>query len=155
MKGHAMNITFIAALAVVPVAFEQPEQLDARIAEFIGNADMRATRIDRRLRLAACEEPAAIEWQDSQSLAVRCAAPAWRLRVSVSGSVQAKGDTRPIVRRGETIEVRFEADDFDISASMIAIEDGRPGDRIRVKNPATGRASTGTVTGKGTVLLSP
>jgi flagellar basal body P-ring formation protein FlgA len=157
MKGHAMKVIFLSVLiAASPPAFEAPEQLDAKIAEFIGHTNMRAAPIDRRLRLAACEQPAAIEWNDSQSLAVRCTAPAWRLRVPLNDiAAPAAEDTRPLIRRGESVEARYEADDFDITATLIAMEDGRKGDVIRVKNPATGRASVGTVTGKGIVLLSP
>lgn len=157
LKGHAMKLILLSALAAAsPPAFEATEQLDAKIAQFIGNTNMRATPIDRRLRLATCELPAAIEWNDSQSLAVRCAAPAWRLRVPIMGVAQpAAEDTRPLIRKGESVEARYEADDFDITATLIAMEDGRKGDTIRVKNPATGRASVGTVTGKAIVLLSP
>jgi flagellar basal body P-ring formation protein FlgA len=147
-----MKTILLAALLAAPVATEDLDRLDTRIATFAGDAQ--PMPVDRRLQLAACPSPATIEWQDSQSIAVRCALLGWRLRVPLAAVQSVRQDTRPAIRRGDAVEARYEADDFDISAMMIAMEDGRTGDSIRVKNPDTGRASVATVSGQGFVLLS-
>jgi flagellar basal body P-ring formation protein FlgA len=151
------TLFLIAAATATTPTFENLDNLDARIAAFIGSssASGNAVTVDRRLRLSACNQAAEISWLDSNSIAVRCATPNWRLRVSVmnASAVESKNE-RPAIKRGDMVEARYEADDFDLSASMIALEDGRTGDSIRVKNPDSGRPVIGVVTGAGTVLIS-
>jgi flagellar basal body P-ring formation protein FlgA len=148
------TLILLAAATSVAPASQNLDQLDAQISAFVG-ATATPTAVDRRLRLAACIEKTQISWLDSSSVAVRCASPVWRLRVPVTGDAkQAIASTRLSIKRGDLVEARYEADDFDISANMIALEDGREGESIRVKNPDSGKPTIGIVTGAGTVLIS-
>jgi flagellar basal body P-ring formation protein FlgA len=149
------SLFMLAAVAATSPMLENLDQLDQRVAAFVGS-EKSAMALDRRLRLPACNSAAAIEWSDAQSLAVRCAVPAWRVRVPLASPEPGlrTESLRPLVKRGDVVEARYEADDFDIMTFMVAMEDGRKGDAIRVKNPDTGRPCVAVVTEAGTVRFS-
>ena len=69
-------------------AIEDLGQLDGRVQVMTGAAPGQPggaiAPIDRRLRLIACPQPASIEWSGSDSLAIRCPAVGWRLRVGIA-----------------------------------------------------------------------
>jgi flagellar basal body P-ring formation protein FlgA len=154
LKGSPMKTLILLAMATsTTVTFEDLDQLDAQISAFVGSK-ITSTAVDRRLRLAACDSGTEVSWLDSNSVAVRCASPAWRLRVPVTGGGPHAATARPLIKRGDSVEGRYEADDFDISITMIALEDGREGESIRVKNPDSGKPAVGIVTGAGTVIFS-
>jgi flagellar basal body P-ring formation protein FlgA len=155
MKSLFALATIATASVGTPPALENLDQLDQRVAAFVGSGKS-AMALDRRLRLPACNSSAAIEWADVQSLAVRCAAPAWRVRVPLASPEPGlrTESIRALVKRGDVVEARYEADDFDITTYMVAMEDGRKGDAIRVKNPDNGRPSVAVVTDAGAVRFS-
>lgn len=72
---------------------------------------------------------------------VRCAAPAWRLRVPLGIALPAvrggeavatrTGDT--IIRRGDPVVVAIGGDGFAVETSGVADTDARTGERVRVK----------------------
>lgn len=139
-------------------AVEDLDRLDVRIEALTGAAPGQPggaiAPVDRRLKLAACPQPASIEWAGSDALAVRCAAIGWRLRVGVAaaGGRQAKAELS--VHRGDTVEVSVAGDAFDVTTTALALDDGAVGASVRLKMGATGTQSSAIVTGPGTVSFS-
>ena len=128
----------IAALAAAP-AFEDLDRLDASIVTVLAtNGGGQALPVDRRLRLRRCPAPAHVEPANDGTLSVRCEALGWRIRVPVQGTALA--DTgRPVIRRGDVVELLVGGAGFNVVTSAIAMEDGRAGGAVRVK-PSTGPA---------------
>jgi len=72
------------------------------------------------------------------------------------GTVIRPGLVRPVgravvVRRNQTVLMRIAGPGFTISARGLALQDGRPGDVIRVRNMDSKRIITGRVTPEGLV----
>lgn len=100
-----------AALAQ-PVTFENLDRLEARIGDFAGPG--RSPRVDRRLRLGACDIRPELIWYGTgqTTVLVRCGGPnGWQIYVPVDmapagqGAVPAQGSgsvvvVRPVVRGG-------------------------------------------------------
>jgi len=57
------------------------------------------------------------------------------------------------VRRGQQVSIQARSAGVDISMPGIALSDGRPGQRIRVRNAQSGRIIEGTVTRPGVVTV--
>lgn len=144
-------LVFAVATAQVglPPPFEDLATLDRRIAAV---SEGTAKPLDPRLRLLRCPDPATIEPAGDGTLTVRCAAIGWRIRVPVARSTAAPGDI--LVHRGDQVELSLEADGFAVSASAIAVEDGRRGGIVRVKTSTNAPAVSARVTGPGTLSLS-
>jgi len=51
------------------------------------------------------------------------------------------------VHRGDRITIVARGDGLSLSATGVALENGRPGQRILVRNPSSGRVLHATVTG--------
>ncbi len=153
----------LAAFSVPAFAqgFENLEMLDSRIAAAlganVGEPGGPQAPLDRRLRLAACPQPAAIEEPALGALTVRCAAHGWRIRVPLVGggaSVRtAQARPEPVIRRGDQIEVVAMASSFTVSTLGTAEQDGAPGDRIRVRTDRRSAPFIGQVTADGRVAL--
>jgi len=63
-------------------------------------------------------------------------------------------DLRPatLVRKGEAVSLSIGTPaSFIITVRLEAMQDGRLGEQIKMRNPESGRTLTGIVTGKGTV----
>lgn len=104
--------------------------LDAGIGEPGGPA----APIDRRLKLAPCPAPVAIDPPALGAVAMRCPAAGWRIRVPLMrAATAATTKVAPLVRRGDPVELVAQSEAFSVSAQAIAQEDGGAGDRIRVK----------------------
>ena len=160
------------ALLVLPLpalaqGFENLEMLDNRVAAAlganIGEPGGATTPIDRRLRLQACPQPVEIGEPVAGALAVRCAPLGWRIRVSITGSPQARQAAAnsspaqvraaPVVRRGDQIELVAIASGFTVSTLAVAEQDGAPGDRIRVRTERRSAPVIGQVLEDGRVAL--
>lgn len=62
---------------------------------------------------------------------------------------------RPLlVRQGQTVRIVIRNPAFTVSSEGMALANGYPGDRVRVKNPA-GKVIQGTATAEGIVDVSP
>lgn len=62
---------------------------------------------------------------------------------------------RPLlIRQGQTVRIVIRNPAFTVSSDGVALANGYPGDRVRVKNPA-GRVIQGTATSEGVVDVSP
>ncbi|MBX2988557.1 MAG: flagellar basal body P-ring formation protein FlgA [Bdellovibrionaceae bacterium] len=57
------------------------------------------------------------------------------------------------VKRGQIVKLMMGTDDFEVSVSATAEENGRAGDFVKVKNTESGKVLSGLVTGVGQVRL--
>ncbi|MBK7283541.1 MAG: hypothetical protein IPI83_03285 [Sphingomonadales bacterium] len=117
---------------------EDLDRLDNRIELLTGvspgHPGGAITPLDRRLKLAACPQPATIEWAGSDALAVRCPAIGWRLRVGIAPVAASQGKAMLSVHRGDTVEVSVVCDTFDATETGIALDDGAEGSSIRLQD---------------------
>ncbi len=153
----------LAALAAPAAAqsFENLDMLDSRIAAAlganVGEPGGPMAPLDRRLRLAACPQPATIEEPAMGALTVRCVAHGWRIRVPLTNGDAAVRTAQvraePVIRRGDQVEVVAMASSFTVSTIGTAEQDGAPGDRIRVRTDRRSAPFTGQVTPDGRVAL--
>ena len=60
----------------------------------------------------------------------------------------------PMVARGNSVLLVAEGPGIHVTVSAVALEDGRPGQRIRVRNAASGVEAAGRVMGPGTVQVT-
>lgn len=130
---------------------EDLDALDARIAE-AGHGT--ASRLDRRLRLARCPEPAVIKPSMQGDLELACPSRGWRLRVPNASANAGSIDQQPIlVKRGESVQVAIVGSEFTLHYQAIATEAGRMGDTIRVKFAGANGLMASTVSGHGKVRI--
>ena len=153
----------LAAVAAPAAAqgFENLDMLDSRIAAAlganVGEPGGPQAALDRRLRLAACPQPATIEEPAMGAVTVRCVAHGWRIRVPLAGggamvrSTQIRAE--PVIRRGDQVEVVAMTSSFTVSTMGTAEQDGAPGDRIRVRTERRSAPFIGQVTADGRVAL--
>jgi flagellar basal body P-ring formation protein FlgA len=159
-----LALGFCAAPSLAAPA-EDLDALDRRIADVlgapIGTPGGAESAIDKRLVFPACAERVTIARIDVSAVAVRCAAQNWRVRVPIVPKATPEPQGNPVrastndmlVRRGDMVVAHYEADDFDISSQMMAMEDGRKGDHVRVKNPDNGHHTLAIVSREGVVAL--
>jgi flagella basal body P-ring formation protein FlgA len=163
------RLTLLAAAIAAPAqaqTFENLAMLDSRISAAlgagIGEPGGAVTPLDRRLRLAACPQPAEIGEPAAGALAVRCAVQGWRIRVPLvrnasSGTTAAASPSavraEPIVRRGDQVELVAIGASFAVSTLAIAEQDGAPGDRIRLRTERRTTPIFGQVLADGRVAL--
>lgn len=138
-----------AALAVIPAgasaAPADPAAIDTAVAGFtgaaIGEPGGARLPVDRRLRLAPCAEPLALEWHGSgrATVLVRCpVAGGWRLYVPVeAGPAAAAAAAAPIVARGESVAIAVRGRGFTLTRQGEALEGGAAGEWIRVRPAGT------------------
>jgi len=81
-----------------------------------------------------------------------------RLRRSVPAGEPLPADaleSLPLVRRGQQVTMVSRAAGIEVRTSAVALADAAAGERLRVRNPASGRLLEGTVLGDGTVAALP
>jgi flagella basal body P-ring formation protein FlgA len=61
---------------------------------------------------------------------------------------------RPAVKRGQMVEGVFEEGSLTISLKVEILEDGLPGQTVRVRNPKTNRELTGKVQNEETIRIT-
>ena len=100
-------------------ATEDWQSIDALTATVANALGRTATPIDRRIKLARCPEQASITAIDARTLAVRCDPLGWRLRVPMTGPVDAvpaaagyarPAQSAPVIRRGDNVRFWRKAD---------------------------------------------
>lgn len=156
----------IAAPAAIPQAQAQQttedwQAIDALTQSIAGAMGRTAAPIDRRIKLARCPEQASVTAIDAQTLAVRCDALGWRLRVPTTGPAGAAATptvftapaTAPVIRRGDNVRVTIETDSFSVSYSAVATQDGRIGETIALRGSDAKSLLSATVTGPGRARL--
>jgi flagellar basal body P-ring formation protein FlgA len=137
-------------------ALENLDQLDARIAVFLGgtaaDAGQRAQPVDRRLRLSHCVEGVVFDAPAQGAIAARCVSTGWRLRVTLIGTAAAQ-PSETVIRRGDAVELSYVGSGFDVTTVAIALEDGHDGGAVRVKSPTGVTTLTARVRGPGRVSV--
>ena len=155
------------ALAAAPLSaqsFENLEMLDSRVAAAlgagIGEPGGAAAPIDRRLRLAACPQPAEVAEPALGAVTIRCQPLGWRIRVPLVQTTQtaaaatpAAARAAPVIRRGDQIQLVAISSGFTVSTLAVADQDGAPGDRIRVRTEHRTAPIIGLVLDDGRVAL--
>lgn len=61
----------------------------------------------------------------------------------------------PVVRRGQQATVVSRAGGIEVTVMAESLADGMPGDRVRLRNPVSGRSVEGVVQEDGTVAVGP
>lgn len=129
-------------------------QVEAALGAAIGEPGGAAAPVDRRLKLAACPGPVSLGEPAMGAVAVRCAALGWRIRVPLLRVQTAAAEKpKPVVRKGDQVELRAASSGFTVSTVAVAEEDGAIGDRIRVKTDRRAPAMTGMIGSDGSVAL--
>ena len=119
-----------------------PATIDRAVADFtgapIGQPGGARMATDRRLQLAACPAPLAVDWHSPARTAVKveCAGlSGWRIFVAVNaatsgsaGQVQA-----PAIKRGDALTIMVRGRGFSVQQSGEAMEGGAVGDWIFVR----------------------
>lgn len=137
----ACAAAFAAGTQASAAGFADPAEIDQAVARFTG-ADTGTEGgarlpVDRRLKLARCEAPLALEWygRARDTVLVQCPG-GWRLFVPVAGAaVAARGE--PVVARGESVSIVVQGKGFTLSRQGEAMEGGAVGDWIRVRPAGT------------------
>jgi len=115
----------------------------------------------RRLARGDRVDSSNVEWQWRRTTGVRATPVSldsmdrFRLRTGVAaGQVvwREQFEILPVVRRGDMVKVRAGYQGASASVEAQALQDGAPGDRIRLKSPF-GRTITGTTGSDGTVTV--
>jgi flagellar basal body P-ring formation protein FlgA len=142
--------------------FEDLAALDRKVAAALG-ADAGepggpARPIDKRLKLAACPQPAIVDAPAMGAVLVRCEPLGWRIRVALArpagGSALAAAEkAEPIIRKGDQVQLTALTGSFSVSTTAVAEQDGAPGDRIRVRSETKKGAVIGMVMPDGRVAL--
>lgn len=142
-----MLIAPFVLASVLPVAFEDLDLLDSRIAA-IGVA----SPVDRRMKLSRCPQPAEIGEIGGNAIAVRCPALGWRILVPLQSSPQRAAE--PDIRKGDVVELAAEGSGFSVSATATALEDGRVGRSIRLRTSPESAPVSASVTGAGRARIN-
>ena len=143
--------TSLAALAAL--ALPMAAQANSTALTYFGSrADHSAvpTLLSREDRDSAVIGPQALDPQAdiSYSEAIRDLPP---------GTIVKQYDIRPqvLVKRGQLVQIVIgQSQGFQIVARVEAMQDGRYGEQIKVKNPESGRILTGVVKGPAMVAGS-
>ena len=160
--GLAACILAVPNSAGAQQATEDWQAIDALTATVASALGRTATPIDRRIKLARCPEQASITAIDAHTLAVRCDALGWRLRVPMTGPAGAApaaasyarpAQSAPVIRRGDNVRVTIDTQSYSISYAAIAAEDGRVGETITLKGDDNKSKLSATVTGPGRAIL--
>lgn len=123
--------------------FSDPKGIDVAIAEFVGAAigepgGARHT-VDRRLKLAVCSAPLAIDWHGKRRDTVKVACPdrgGWQIFMAiaqVSAEAEEPANAVPVVQRGDGVNIVVRGKGFSVAQTGEALEGGAVGDWIRVR----------------------
>lgn len=148
--GSAALAVLALPMAATAGAFADHAAIDRAIEGFtgspIGNPGGASLPVDRRLRLANCGQPLALEWYGNaaDTVLVRCpTAGGWRIYVPVQAAAVASAGRREapveaappedVVKRGETVTVSISGSGFTLSRQAEALDSGAIGEWIRVR----------------------
>lgn len=146
--------------------FQNLDALDALIATSLGApAGVRggaAMPLDRRLRLATCQEEIGVAPPRQGAIVVSCGANSWRIRVAVLPATSPAATERdeeagvasqPAVERGDQIRATVVGSGFSVSTTAVAEQSGVVGERIRIRIDGQSRPTYATVTAPGQVQM--
>jgi flagella basal body P-ring formation protein FlgA len=142
-------LVLVFALLTTPPQFEDLEILDERIqAENTG-----AEPVDKRLKLAQCPADPIVSPAVGDAVVVRCPALGWRLRVPVTAASNAAENSQIVIRKGDLIECISGGPGFSVSKQLIAMDDARVGQSLRVKSPTSPVFLTAVAKSRGQAAL--
>ncbi|QJU56881.1 flagellar protein [Sphingomonas sp. AP4-R1] len=158
MKPVTLLLPLLAMASPAAAApFQNLDALEARLINAlgagIGEPGGPASPIDRRMKLATCQQPVTIDPPALGAVALRCPSIGWRIRVPIqrlqttstvsaaaySAAAPMPMKVEPVVRRGDPVDLVADTGGFSVSVSATAQEDGAPGKRIRVKTEQDGK----------------
>ena len=129
----------VSAQEAVPRRFTDPAAIDSAVAEFAGAnvGETGGARLpsDRRLRLAACPAPLAVDWHGAAraSVAVACPGPqGWRIFIAMN-TPQPAAASAPAIKRGDPVTVVVRGRGFTVQQTGEAMEPGVIGDWIAIR----------------------
>lgn len=135
------------AVPALAAGFHDLASIDREVARFTGapqgTEGGARLPVDRRLKLAQCPMPLALEWYGNanSTVLVRCpVAGGWRLFVPVTAG-QAAAKAEPVIARGEAVSIAVQGSGFTVSRQGEALEGGAVGEWIRVR-PAGEKRNT-------------
>jgi flagella basal body P-ring formation protein FlgA len=134
--------------AAAPVQFEDLALLDKNI-QMHANAEP----VDKRLKLAKCSDAPIIMPAVDGVVVVRCPAIGWRLRVPVRAPNAMDEGAAIVIRKGDVIECITTGPGFAVSAQMIALDDARIGQSLRVKSLTSATPMTATAKARGLAIF--
>lgn len=117
---------------VLAQGFADLDEVDRQVSAFVGQP---APPVDRRLRLARCTAPLALDWYGSarQAVQVRCpSAGGWTLYVTMPAAV-ASAAAPPLIQRGDSVTIQVGGDGWAVSQPGEALEPGAAGTWIKVR----------------------
>lgn len=142
-------LVLIFALLTTPPQFEDLEILDERIQA----ENVSAEPVDKRLKLAQCPAEPIVSPAVGDAVVVRCPALGWRLRVPVSAASNAAENSQIVIRKGDLIECISGGPGFSVSTQLIAMDDARVGQSLRVKSPTSSVFLTAVAKSQGQATL--
>lgn len=135
------------ALPAAAAGFADHAAIDLEIARFtgasIGVPGGARLPVDRRLKLARCAGPLALEWygQRRDTVLVRCPdAGGWRIYVPVEGGTAPAARQEAAVAKGENVSITVRGQGFTLSRSGEALDGGAVGQWIRVRPAGNAKA---------------
>lgn len=141
LASLGLTLSLLPTLLAVPAQAGELHQLtaiDQQVTIFtghsLGETGGARTNVDRKLKLAQCRMPLALEWYGTQHSAVRVTCPdpsGWRIFVPLI-EVATK-ITTPVVRRRDALRVEAGGTGFRVARQGEALEDGRVGEVIRIR----------------------
>lgn len=146
MQIFAGAVALGLSVSATAAGFADPAAIDQEVARFtgasIGLPGGARLPVDRRLKLARCAAPLALEWygQRRDTVLVRCPDNGgWRIYVPLdTGSPGAARQTA--VARGDAVTMAVQGRGFVLSRQAEALESGAVGDWIRVRPAGNARA---------------
>ena len=157
----AATLALAAPGAALAQAFTDPAAIDAAVAGFTGASigEPRGARgpVDRRLKLARCGVPLALEWHGRRQDTVRVACPdaGWHVFVAVDPirSTAAKVAAAPVVKRGDRVTVMVRGRGFTVSQGGEATANGAAGEWITVRMDGSREEVQARVERAGTLVI--
>jgi flagella basal body P-ring formation protein FlgA len=128
--------------------FMDPGLIDTEVAQFtgaaIGSAGGARLPVDRRLKLARCAGPLALDWYGQRRDTVLVSCPdggGWRIYVPVeTAAAGGTGRQEVAVMRGDNVSITLSGKGFTLSRQGEALEQGVVGQWIRVRPAGNARA---------------
>ncbi|MEY3633683.1 MAG: hypothetical protein RLZZ61_93 [Pseudomonadota bacterium] len=134
--------------AAAPVQFEDLALLDKNI-QIQANAEP----VDKRLKLAKCPDAPVIMPAINGGVVVRCLALGWRLHVPVRAPNAMDTGGEIAIRKGDVIECITTGPGFAVSTQMIALDDARIGQSLRVKSLTSATPMTAIAKARGLAIF--
>jgi flagellar basal body P-ring formation protein FlgA len=98
---HLAFAALLPPVAAQAEVFQDLDAVDAKARAIVAESGLAVRPADRRLKLAPCPHALEAEAQAQGSVAVRCSALGWRIRLPVEGVVRGDNFAPVIIRRGD------------------------------------------------------